>query len=93
MINVYTRLDAGVPQISIETLIAQHGPWEVLKATLTAMVRERKRRRLARRLPNYLRKDIGLPVIEDDFLLPPGAIHPLAYTGLVHPIHFRDSRY
>ncbi|WP_404406033.1 hypothetical protein [Pelagibacterium halotolerans] len=95
MQNVHLRADAGVPHVSIENLIAQHGAWRVLRAALVALIwsEERKKRRIARHLPNYLRKDVGLPPIEDDIGMPPEAIFPGALPRKVHPLSFRDSQY
>ncbi|MCD7059196.1 hypothetical protein [Pelagibacterium xiamenense] len=95
MQNVHIRADAGVPHISIENLIAEHGPWRVLRAALVALIwsEERKKRRIARHLPDYLRADVGLPPIEEQFGLPPGAVQPLAYDRLIHPLYFRDSQF
>lgn len=50
-----SRLDPPVP---LEVVIAQHGPWRVLRAALAVLLRGDGRRPLP--MDDHLRRDIGL---------------------------------
>lgn len=55
----------GVPRPAIDSLIAQHGAWAVLRSVLLALARPRPpvSRDLGQLNP-HLRRDIGLPPVE-----------------------------
>lgn len=72
---VDTHGDAAILRVSLDTLVAEHGRWRVVAATLKAMVRGHKRAQAIRGqdLSNWIRADIGLPAAAD----PPGPAMPV----------------
>lgn len=48
-------------EIALARLIERHGAWETLRAMARVLTRHRRRRPRAEKLPNHLRRDIGLP--------------------------------
>ena len=62
MTNLETRATQLRPHLILEELIAQHGIWNVLRATLQANTKHRQHRRpQINALNNHLRRDLGLP--------------------------------
>ncbi|MEM8788684.1 MAG: hypothetical protein AAGE76_10510 [Pseudomonadota bacterium] len=60
MINVIAHPRARAPDLSIDRVIHQHGPWPVLTAALRALLTRRPRRTAALPLSPHLRRDIGI---------------------------------
>lgn len=71
MTNIQARHDSALLQVSVDTLIDQHGRWRVALTAIAAACRSKNQRRRVQGvhvLDNHLRADIGLePLIE-----PPG---------------------
>lgn len=59
--------EPAAPLLSIEAVIDRHGAWRVLRAAAAALLRgqPRPRRLDPQALPNALRRDLGLPPVDD----------------------------
>lgn len=65
--------DSAILRVCVETLVAEHGRWQVLKSAIVTLVRIKPRATVVSStdLPQWLRDDIGLPPIAD----PPSSAH------------------
>jgi hypothetical protein len=52
------------PDITLTRLVDRHGAWATLRALAGVLWRRRPRRPRAEALPDHLRRDIGLPPVE-----------------------------
>ncbi|GGA56569.1 hypothetical protein [Pelagibacterium lentulum] len=65
--------DSAILRVCVDTLVAEHGRWQVFKSAIVALVRSKRRTTVVSStdLPQWLRHDIGLPPIAD----PPSSAH------------------
>ncbi len=64
--NALINSDDTTPFFAMESLVAKHGAWTILKTFLALLVRRKGKEKQGRLddLSPYLRRDVGLPPIE-----------------------------
>lgn len=72
MSNITLTADRPVLSVTVDALVEEHGKWHVVLETIKAMVRAKKRVQVVHPhdLPNWVRRDIGLPTIVDPPRMP-----------------------
>lgn len=62
MTRIETTPSGLHPSLILEELITKHGLFSVLRALIHAQSRQRTRKRVAARMTDHLRRDLGLPI-------------------------------
>lgn len=72
MSNMTLTADRPVLSVTVDTLVEEHGKWRVVLETIKAMVRSKRRTQTVRAedLPDWVRRDIGLPTAVDPPRMP-----------------------
>lgn len=72
MTNITLTTDRPILSVSVDTLVEEHGKWRVVLETLKMMMRSKRRTQKVRvqDLPDWVRRDIGLPTVVDPPRMP-----------------------